>query len=526
MISRYHTLRPLVIRRDDGRLRGDSLGGKDTDARTTCQDVHRRAARMRDWLRRSACPFVPGLSDFRIKSQQQVQMVIHDREATDGHGKNTRELLEPVLQPLFAVVVSCTQQERTANTARYAVIPAGKRDIDQLGSSDRHRLSLGRYIAVLHAMPVAASRSISPYVVDTHHRNRLSRPTSALQCVSFIPDIRFAMPVFYPLSFIPDIGFAVRVFYPVGVQWAWPGWIPRRRVCGVGGFEGTGKTRFALDLARRGYHGLPWPDGQPITLPPGSKSLWICGDGHQEEIAGAARKMNLPLNAVLFNASPEDACTGVDLDDPAAIESLDAFLEVSAAPLVFIDTLTNSTSRDLCRQNDVKLLLSPLQEIAQRRQVAIALLLHLSRDGQALGRRTKGLTRTLIHLDCRDPGQPTRLRLWVEKSFDARPPALGVTISEAGNEYDDGPPVNAGREACAPRKRGKAPVKLDACHEWLARQLSTQAASIQEVRAVAARAGFVPATLYNAATRLGVVEYVIGGRKCWRLPDPSLVSAV
>ena len=118
-----------------------------------------------------------------------------------------------------------------------------------------------------------------------------------------------------------------------GVQWAWPGWIPRGRVCGVGGFEGTGKTRFALDLARRAYHGLPWPDGQPMTLPSGSKSLWICGDGHQEEIAGAARKMNLPLNAVLFNASPEDPCTGVDLDDPAAIESLDAFLEISAAPL-------------------------------------------------------------------------------------------------------------------------------------------------------------------------------------------------
>ena len=118
----------------------------------------------------------------------------------------------------------------------------------------------------------------------------------------------------------------------VGVRWAWPGWIPRGRVSGIGGFEGTGKTRFALDLARRAYHGLTWPDGQTMTLPPGSKSLWICGDGHQEEIADAERKMKLPLHAILFNASPDDPCTGVDLDDPAAIESLDAFLEISAAP--------------------------------------------------------------------------------------------------------------------------------------------------------------------------------------------------
>jgi hypothetical protein len=36
-------------------------------------------------------------------------------------------------------------------------------------------------------MPVAVSRSISPYVVNNHHRNRLSRPTSALQCVFLNP---------------------------------------------------------------------------------------------------------------------------------------------------------------------------------------------------------------------------------------------------------------------------------------------------------------------------------------------------
>jgi hypothetical protein len=56
---------------------------------------------------------------------------------------DSREFLEPVLQPLLAVVVSFTLQERAANAARYAVIPAGKRDIDQLGSSGRHRESPG-----------------------------------------------------------------------------------------------------------------------------------------------------------------------------------------------------------------------------------------------------------------------------------------------------------------------------------------------------------------------------------------------
>jgi AAA domain len=311
-----------------------------------------------------------------------------------------------------------------------------------------------------------------------------------------------------------------------GVQWAWPGWIPRGRVSGVGGFEGTGKTRFALDLARRAYHGLPWPDDQPMTLPTGSKSLWICGDGHQEEIADAARKMQIPLDAILFNATRESPCDGVDLDDPAAIESLDAFLEVTAAPLVFVDTLTNSTSRDLCRQNDVKELLSPLKEIAQRRQVAIALLLHLSRAGQALGRRTKGLTRTLIHLECPDSDQPARLRLWVEKSFDLKPPALGVTMGGAGNEYDTNPPDNIEEMACSPRKRGKVPFKLDACKEWLSSELSSQPVRVTDIRALALEAGYNSSTLYKTARWLGVDEYTLEGRKWWRLPDPASVPNV
>jgi putative DNA primase/helicase len=307
----------------------------------------------------------------------------------------------------------------------------------------------------------------------------------------------------------------------VGVQWAWPGWIPRGRVSGVGGFEGTGKTRFALDLARRVYHGLPWPDGRPMTLPPGSKSLWICGDGHQEEIADAARKMSIPLEAILFNAAPESPCDGVNLDDPAVIESLDGFLEISAAPLVFIDTLTNSTSRDLCRQNDVKSLLSPLKEIAQGRQIAIALLVHLSRDGQALGRRTKGLTRTLIHLERPDPDEPARLRLWVEKSFDLTPPALGLTMSETGNEYDDNPPSATTQEAFPPRTRGPAPFKFDACKEWLTNQLTAQPVPVKDIRESAMVLGYSTSTLYKLANKLQIVEYLLDGRKHWRLPDPS-----
>src|SRR5205085_11844473 len=50
---------------------------------------------------------------------------------------------------------------------------------------------------------------------------------------------------------------------------------------------------------------------------------------------------------------------------------------------------------------------------AQRTQTTIISLLHLSKEGHALGRRIKGITRTIIQIDCPDPEQPGRLKLWV-----------------------------------------------------------------------------------------------------------------
>ena len=86
-------------------------------------------------------------------------------------------------------------------------------------------------------------------------------------------------------------------------------------------------------------------------------------------------------------------------------------------------------------------MMTPLRDIAQRTQTAIVPLLHLSKDGQALGRRIKGMTRTILQIDCPDPDQTGRLKLSVSKSFAKKPPALGVTMTDGGNEYDPNPPT-------------------------------------------------------------------------------------
>jgi hypothetical protein len=289
-----------------------------------------------------------------------------------------------------------------------------------------------------------------------------------------------------------------------GVRWIWKDWISRGRIAGLAGFEGTGKTRFALDLARRAYHGLPAPDGRELDIPMGSPSMWICADGHQDELATSAQEMGIPPEAILFNAQPEEPYDGIDLDSDQSLYQLEGFLSVSKAPLVFVDTLTNATRRDLCRQSDVKSLLTPLLSIAQRQDVAIILLLHLSREGQALGRRVKGLTRTLLHLECPSPDtEPGRLRLWVEKSFTVKPPALGVTMTTDGNLYDTNPPGRVDRiGAGTGTGAGRPPEKLGKAIEFLIAELSDGDRRASDLISAWQAEGEAKASLFRARSAL------------------------
>jgi hypothetical protein len=250
-------------------------------------------------------------------------------------------------------------------------------------------------------------------------------------------------------------------------RWQWDGWIPKSRVVGIAATEGAGKTRFGLDLARRIYREMSFPDGQPATFPAGTKTLWLCSDGHQDEIAEALPSLGLPDDAVVFPAPPDDPYANTDLDSPETLQWLDQAIAAVKPGIVFVDTLTFATARDLCEQRSVAALKGPLIDLVQRHQTIIALLLHVSMEGQALGRRIKGITRTLMHLECPDPEHhPDRLRLWVEKSFAKKPPALGVTIKADGNDYDTNPP--APKEQ---RRGGRPAEKLDKAIAFLEQEL-------------------------------------------------------
>jgi hypothetical protein len=300
-------------------------------------------------------------------------------------------------------------------------------------------------------------------------------------------------------------------------QWLWRGWIASGVLNSLASDPGVGKTRFALDLARRLWHRLPLPDGQANDQPLETRTLWVQGDRNWAELLQCARDFDLPDEAVVLGSSPDDPFGSLDLDDPATLAALGDRIEAAGTPLVIIDTVGMVTSRNLSRPEEAREFFAPILELCQHTGVAILGLTHLSANREALGRRIVEKARVVIKMTQPDPeGERDRRRLWVDKTAVMKPPALGVTMGDAGNDYDFNPPKEPD-----PPARGRPPAKLEECKAWLKKQLTPTPVRVVDIRRDAEQVPFATDTLYRAKDALGVDEYILERRKWWKLPTGS-----
>jgi primase-polymerase (primpol)-like protein len=118
------------------------------------------------------------------------------------------------------------------------------------------------------------------------------------------------------------------------IDWLWEPWIQRGCLVGLISDAGIGKTRFCADLVRRIRHGLTWPDGSPMTLPPDAGILWVPSDGNHAELTDALAKMNVPLDSIHLNTTAEDLYGNTDLDRLIALQLLALRIEYLKPALV------------------------------------------------------------------------------------------------------------------------------------------------------------------------------------------------
>ncbi len=142
-------------------------------------------------------------------------------------------------------------------------------------------------------------------------------------------------------------------------------------------------------------------------------------------------------------------------------------------------------------------------------------LTHLSMNKEALGRRIVEKARVVIKMTQPDPeGQPDRRRLWVDKTAIHKPPPLGVTMTDKGNDYDFDPPKEPD---ASPRKPGPPPARLEECKKWLAERLTPNPTPVKDVRTDSDNASFSADTLYKSRDAIEG-----GGVRRW---PPEVVEA-
>lgn len=184
-------------------------------------------------------------------------------------------------------------------------------------------------------------------------------------------------------------------------EWLWGnkeqnvGWFIQRGLHLVEGKEGTGKTRWIMDLARRWSLDMRWPDGSKTEMDPEAKVLFVASDSHWDQIAMTAEAFGMPDENVIFTGPQNDPYNFTNLDDPSTLAMIRHWCTKYKVGMVVVDTLMAASARPLVDPQEVAQIAKPLRELARDLNVVVVMIGHLNSQGETWGR---AMGRTCDHV--------------------------------------------------------------------------------------------------------------------------------
>ena len=166
------------------------------------------------------------------------------------------------------------------------------------------------------------------------------------------------------------------------ISWLWEGRFALGKITLLTGDGGVGKSMLTCDMASRISTGKDFPDGLPCSL---GDSFFIAGeDGAEDTIRPRLDAAGADVSRVHLIQGPipkgEKYASPVDLS--RHIGKLDRMLEgYPEAKLLVVDPIMDylgaATNSD--KATDVRRVLSPLRELAEKHQIAIVAMNHLNK---------------------------------------------------------------------------------------------------------------------------------------------------
>ncbi len=344
---------------------------------------------------------------------------------------------------------------------------------------------------------------------------------------------------------------------PREVQWLWRNRVPLGMLTTLSGDPKLGKSLVTLAITAAVTRGAPLPGDEPPDRP-GSVILLSAEDDPARTIVPRRRAPGADLSRVHILESIIQP--GIESDDrrvvlppverlPSLLDYDLALIEAKAARLadcrlIVVDPVSAYLGgKDDHRNAELRSVLSPLKAMAERLDVAMVLVTHLSKGAGANGKyRVMGSIAYVgacraNYLCARDKDDPSGRRvLMLDNGCNLAPtqPGLAYVIADAGDgptvewiaepvEMDADTALRRLAEAEAEQARPEQAAERRECEEWLRNYLSQGRQLAKDCERDGRDAGYNRITLHRVKHRLGAVSQREGFGKesvCyWAMPD-------
>jgi hypothetical protein len=354
-----------------------------------------------------------------------------------------------------------------------------------------------------------------------------------MDCSKTIKDSLVGKPVLIRLNTVA----------PKPITWLWRGRIAIGKLTMLSGDPGLGKSLLTIDLSARVSMGARWPDSSDYT-PLGGVVMLSAEDD-------AADTIRPRLDAAGADCLRISLLTGISHYDPDEKERFLATFNLSrdlgaleqaigSTPdcrLVVIDPISAFCgATDSHKNADVRGLLAPLSELAQRRQVAVIGVNHLTKSavGVPAMYRTMGSLAFVaaaraawaVVKDKQDPSK--RLFLPIKNNLAADIAGLSYSIVENNGHpclaWSLDPVIMSVDEAMATNPDSRDAERRRA-KEWLQSALADGPLAVKEIAQQANKSGMKWATIRRAKDDLKIHAhregFGPGAVWHWRLPFPQ-----
>jgi hypothetical protein len=217
--------------------------------------------------------------------------------------------------------------------------------------------------------------------------------------------------------------------------YVWNNYIMAAGLNSIGADPGAGKTTFMMDLHRRQWHGLTWPDGEPIEQT-GRRAVWLMADQRLSQLVDGAKSMGVPMDSIVIAAEKDQPTFPLTLEREH-LERLNTIVGQVKPWALVIDSVTSAMGTNKGKNEDLNPVKSYLLDIAIANGIPVILLCHLNSNGNILGRvweRHCEHQLGLVLTDKSDNRSPRNLHVNRSRRLEDTQ-SFGISHSQTGWDY-------------------------------------------------------------------------------------------